>query len=177
MRGSIRAYARHRGVTHGAVQKAIRANRISLESDGKVDFAAADSAWADNTDLTKPRNSVTGKPKRALPAAPGSGTGPRAGSALDGARAYREHYTARLERLEYEERAGSLVPRADVDIELTAQARTARDLVMGLADRVDAELARITGLPRGECRDVVLKEARTICETIARGEPSAESAA
>ena len=47
---SQRAYARHRGVTHRAVQKAIKAGRITTNSDGTIDPARADAQWTANTD-------------------------------------------------------------------------------------------------------------------------------
>jgi hypothetical protein len=36
---SIRAYARHRGVAENAVRKAIKAGRITPDSNGKIDIA------------------------------------------------------------------------------------------------------------------------------------------
>ena len=39
---SIRAYARHRGVSDTAVHKAIRAGRITPEPDGTIDADRAD---------------------------------------------------------------------------------------------------------------------------------------
>ena len=46
---SIRAYARHRGVTDTAVHKAIRSGRINALSDGTIDPDQADAQWARNT--------------------------------------------------------------------------------------------------------------------------------
>ena len=46
---SIRAYARHRGVSHTAVQKAIKSGRISQEADGTIDPVKADDDWRNNT--------------------------------------------------------------------------------------------------------------------------------
>ena len=43
---SIRAYARHRGVSHVAVKKAIDTGRISTLPDGTIDPNAADAQWA-----------------------------------------------------------------------------------------------------------------------------------
>ena len=40
---SIRAYARHRGVTDTAVHKAIRTGRITPEADGTIDADRADA--------------------------------------------------------------------------------------------------------------------------------------
>lgn len=50
---SIRAYARHRGVTDTAVHKAIRAGRVTPEADGTIDIDRADREWARNTDTPK----------------------------------------------------------------------------------------------------------------------------
>ncbi len=49
MRLSKSAYARHRGVTEGAVRYAIKAGRISVEVDGKIDPKKADAEWEQNT--------------------------------------------------------------------------------------------------------------------------------
>src|SRR5437867_1423 len=68
---SIRGYARHRGVSHTAVRKALAAGRITPSPDGTIDPAVADEQWATATNLSKPRNSVTGVPtKHRAPDAP-----------------------------------------------------------------------------------------------------------
>jgi hypothetical protein len=46
---SLRAYARHRGVSLRAVQKAIASGRIAARADGRLDAATADANWARNT--------------------------------------------------------------------------------------------------------------------------------
>lgn len=53
---SERAYARHRGVTHRAVQKAIRAGRITPNADGTIDPGRADAEWNANTDPAAKRS-------------------------------------------------------------------------------------------------------------------------
>lgn len=58
---SLRAYAAHRkerglpGGSDAAVRKAIKADRIPVLADGTVDPAAADAAWAGNSDPRKQR--------------------------------------------------------------------------------------------------------------------------
>ena len=47
---SIRAYARHRGVSDTAVHKAIRAGRITPEADGTLDPDKVDREWNKNTE-------------------------------------------------------------------------------------------------------------------------------
>jgi hypothetical protein len=59
---SIRAYAQHRGVSHTAVAKAIKAGRIGVESDGKIDPAKADAQWARNTLPSQNLNTNAGNP-------------------------------------------------------------------------------------------------------------------
>ena len=50
---SIRAYARHRGVSDAAVRKAIAAGRITPEADGTLDPQRADADWARNTEARR----------------------------------------------------------------------------------------------------------------------------
>ena len=50
---SIRAYARHRGVSHVAVLRAVKAGRVPVEADGTIDVAKADSAWERSTDPSR----------------------------------------------------------------------------------------------------------------------------
>lgn len=130
---SQRAYARHRGVTHRAVQKAVADGRIKLV-DGKIDAAQADRDWKRNTDESKPLNSVSGNPKHRKVSAgapqapvggrqeasesPASGSQGAGGSGPDFAtsRAIREAYLARLARLEYETKSGQLVKIDEVKV-------------------------------------------------------------
>ena len=46
---SLRAYAKHRGVSLAAVQKAIHSGRITPNSDGLIDSDRADAEWAAKT--------------------------------------------------------------------------------------------------------------------------------
>ena len=47
--GGLRAYARHRGESLKAVQKAIQAGRITGSIEGVIDFELADDGWRRNT--------------------------------------------------------------------------------------------------------------------------------
>jgi hypothetical protein len=60
---SLRAYARHRGCSLFAVQKACRTQRIPLQSDGSIDPAAADAAW-DAAAARRAAERVRADPKR-----------------------------------------------------------------------------------------------------------------
>lgn len=157
---SIRGYARHRKVSHTAVYNALADGRIVRNAEGTIDPAVADSQWAASTDLSKPRNSVTGVPrKRRAPGAPsdplgspGSGAGdvpvgPAEGDAARvvasyaGSRAVREAYLARTAKLDYEERSGKLVDADGVRAQLFALGRRARDTLLGVPDRLAPILA------------------------------------
>ena len=159
---SIRGYARHRGVSHTAVRKALSTGRIHVDSKGTIDPALADEEWATSTNLSKPRNSVTGDPQPAAPrprpqaqhrtperpryspepahAEPGSthassGAGRLVGSYAD-SRAARELFLARLAKLEFEERSGKHVDADKVRAQTFALGRRLRDAILAMPDRL-----------------------------------------
>jgi hypothetical protein len=143
---SLRAYAKHRGVSLRAVQKAIQSGRIRTTSDGKVDVEQADGDWQRNTG-PRPRAGIASSspPPRHVPmAAPDpprqevGGAGP-----LDyaRARAVRENYLARLAKIDFEERSGKLVSRDEVQVAAFNKFRTFRDGMLNVSDRVAAMLA------------------------------------
>ncbi len=168
---SIRAYARRRGVSQAAVQKAIRSERISTLADGSIDPEMADRQWAANTDQAKPRNSVSGEPRRrrdpegpSLPAgsiAPGSA--PTTGGYVQ-ARGVREGYVAALARLEYLERVGEHVKRAEVRSALFTVYRFLRDRLQAMPDQLDSRLA--ASADRAECHDILLGEIDRILDEL-----------
>ncbi len=160
VRLTLRAYARHRGVSHTAVRKAIASGRIVAAADGTLDPAEADRQWTETTDLSKPRNSVTGVPKkRRIPGAPSDPLGvpgPEAADAVNGgsqgdtarlvssyaaSRAAREAFQARLVKLEFEQRSGKLVDADEVRAQIFALGRRARDSLLGIPDRLAPILA------------------------------------
>jgi hypothetical protein len=143
---SLRAYAKHRGVSLKAVQKAIQSGRIRTTSDGKINVEQADADWERNTG-PRPRATIASSsppPRRVLMAAPdlprqeGAGPGP-----LDyaRARAVRENYLARLAKIDFEERSGKLVSRDEVQVAAFNKFRTFRDGMLNVSDRVAAMLA------------------------------------
>jgi hypothetical protein len=177
---SQRAYARHRGVSHRAVQKAIKAARITTNPDGTIDPARADSEWVLNTDPASSagheiieQNELRDSLDRRAPRAqqrPGRRGGisepPTTGGYL-ASRAVREAYRARREKLAYERESGSLV-RAD---EVRAAAfdfwQRIREHLLTLADRIAPVVA---GLSDGrECHRVIAEEVnRLLAEVQAR---------
>ncbi len=96
---SLRAYAKHRGVSLAAVQKAIHSGRITPTSDGLIDSDRADAEW---NAKTRPGQRRT-RPVAAAPREPAEA--PASGLDYFRARAIRESYLARLAKIEFEERA------------------------------------------------------------------------
>src|SRR5574343_99779 len=113
---SIRAYARQRGVTEGAVRKAIKAGRITTAPDGGIDPARADIEWQRNTSPAQQHKTGTHPPTvLAIPqqvwptlrhpsADSEQRTGNPAAPNYQSSRAIRETYNAKITRLVYEER-------------------------------------------------------------------------
>lgn len=101
----MRQYAKHRGVSAQAVSLAVKAGRIPISKDGKIDVKKADAAWQENT------NAQAGSVLKA---------GPAAMPSYSEARAVRETYAAKLEQLEYQRASGELLPRLEVVAVVTA---------------------------------------------------------
>jgi hypothetical protein len=129
---SIRQYAKHRSVSHTAVQKAVKQGRIKLTPEDKIDVEAADRDWHRNS-------SPVNAPIRArvVPA----GDAPSSGPTYAQSRAVRELYLARLAKIEFEERAAKLVSRDEVTVAAFTKARTVRDSLLNIPDRVASMLA------------------------------------
>ena len=123
---SLRAYARHRGVSLAAVQKAIQTGRIRTTAEGKIEVELADRDWERNTHYGA--SVATGEPALAGPSYAQS-------------RAVREAYLARLAKIEYEERLGKLISRDEVQVAAFNKFRIFRDGLLNIPDRVAAVLA------------------------------------
>ena len=167
---SLRAYARHRGVALSAVQKAIATGRIHPEPDGGIDPAKADAQWDRHTRTaqpTTPRVTTARPPPVSQPAPPPPM--PQASDDARGvdyhkARAVRETYSARLAKLEFEERTGKLISKDEVDIKYFQLARQLRDRMQQIPRKVAPEIvALVVADPdvRGvtDILDVAIREA------------------
>jgi hypothetical protein len=174
---SIRAYARQRGVSHVAILKAAKSGRITLV-DGKVDPATADQQWKANTNPGQSQAAAsrvaaaTQKAPDAVapagngqgpPGAPG-GNGAAAGPTYAVQRAIREGYMARLARIEYELKSGRLVEADKVRVKAFNAARRAREMLLGLPDRLSPQLAGETNT--FEIHRILTEELRRICTEI-----------
>lgn len=147
---SIRAYARHRGVSHVAVKKAIDTGRISQESDGTIDPARADREWEQNTasprkPLAAPKIVATAQatPRTVAresiePATPALSTG---GTSLLQARTVNEVVKAQTNKVRLAKLKGDLVDRSQAIAHVFRLARTERDAWLNWPARVSATMA------------------------------------
>jgi hypothetical protein len=144
---SLRAYAKHRGVSLAAVQKAIKSGRIATTADGSIDSERADADWSAKTRPGQKRRSAA--PAMVAPVVPyvepqRSDPGGAGGLDYFRARAIRESYLARLAKIEFEEKSAKLVSRDEVQIAAFTKARTVRDSLLNIPDRLAATLAAET---------------------------------
>ena len=148
---SLRGYARHRGVSLKAVQKAIEAGRIQTTAEGKIDVEQADADWERNTAPRAGKTPRFQKPPIGRKPAPAAATSnirldPSAAGGLDyaRARAVHENYRARLAKLDYEAKLGKLISRDEVEVAAFNRFRTLRDGMLNIPDRLAAVLAAET---------------------------------
>ncbi len=171
---SQREYARRRGISHSAVQRAVSAGRISTVN-GRIDPDQADREWHENTDQSKPRNRITGSPKHARiagePSEPmdfGSEGGNGTASGYAKARAARELYQAQLAKLELDRQRGVLIRADEVRLGAFNMARKARDQLIALPERIAAILAATEDA--AEVQSILEEEIERICQEIADAE-------
>ena len=140
---SIRAYARHRGVTDTAVRKAIQTGRITPEADGTIDPEQADRDWARNTE--SPRAGTQQRAARVkTPDLSGGGEGAQTGqggTSLLQARTVNEVVKAQTNKVRLQRLKGELVDRSEAIAHVFKLARTERDAWLNWPSRVSALLA------------------------------------
>ena len=134
----VREYARHRGVGHSTVQKAISSGRITTLANGMIDSDQADREWAANTE-GRPKGST----RKRQPSSDG-GQESFIASGYAKSRAVREYFDAKMAELAYKEKLGSLISTAEVKIATFNVHRAIRDRAMNIPDRVAAMLAAET---------------------------------
>lgn len=166
MQGLASHYAKHRGVTKAAVTRAVKEGRIvSCGKDEKgrdlYDFEQCDIDWAHN------RSPSTRGGKRVdvhdVPVPDREGVDKS--MTFNEARTKREQYQAELARLEYEEKLGTLVDVEKMRQEAFKLARTARDNLLNIPDRVAPLILGAEDLHT--IRKVLLEEIHKVCEALA----------
>jgi hypothetical protein len=136
---SLRAYARHRGVSETAVRKAIKSGRITKNKNGKVDPKIADQEWQKNTDPAQIKTAnISEKPSNNFSSL--------AGPSYQQSRAIKEAYNAKLTRLQFEKESKKLISIDDVKISAFNAARMTRDRILNIPDRVIPQLVGKTNI-------------------------------
>jgi hypothetical protein len=145
---SVRAYARHRGVTHVAVLKAITAGRIARDPDGTIDPAKADAAWEAESDPAKrPRSNA--KPATANPPPPvasqpapvGGAFAAPPGTSFSQAKTMHEIAKAQRARIQVQRLKDEVIDRARALAVVFRLARQERDAWVNWPARVAAQMA------------------------------------
>ncbi len=152
---SQRAFARHMNVALNSVQKAIKAGRISLNANGKVDSDVAEAAWRRNTDESRRSfedlsRETPALSSASLPSAMGDDDDDFPAGAKNedphmakyrAARAHREETRLERERMELARELGNTLALADAQRIAFTAFRTVRDNVMNVPVRVKDILA------------------------------------
>ncbi len=155
---SIRAYARHRGVTDTAVHKAIRSGRIQAQADGTIDPDQADAQWARNTSAprtgtqqatvkVKAQETDSGEGQRHAAGAASKlgagagGTGGSGGTSLLQARTVNEVVKAQTNKVRLARLKGELIDRPQAIAHVFKLARSERDAWLNWPARVSAQMA------------------------------------
>lgn len=142
---SAAQYAKLRNISKQSVSQAIAEGKLPTAAvkQGRgyaVDVDLADREWKANT------NPAMGAPTHAIPKGnnlPDENM-PTGTETLAASKAKRESFMAELARLEYEQKAGQLVPIEEVKKEAFRTARIVRDTILNIPDRLAAELAAET---------------------------------
>ena len=144
---SLRAYAKHRGVSDTAVRKAIKSGRIQAESDGTIDIDKVDRQWDRNTDRAQQRKSLGATkavPKAALDAVADTlGENGNTGGTTTymQARTANEVLKAQTHRIKLQPLKNELVDRAKAIAHVFRMARAERDAWLSWPARVSAQMA------------------------------------
>jgi hypothetical protein len=154
--GSLRGYARRRGVSLYAVQTAVASGRVTAvvrDAKGKItgiDYVLADAQWAANTDATEaartgadPFRGALVQPdlvERAGAEVPPP-TGPSDSAEFQASRAKREEYNAEMARLNLLERLGQVGSIEGFLKAVADAAQLAQDRILQVPSRISTSLA------------------------------------
>tara|TARA_R110000868_G_scaffold82394_1_gene232708 strand:+ start:796 stop:1320 length:525 start_codon:yes stop_codon:yes gene_type:complete len=139
----IADYARHRKCSRQAVYDALRSGAIVVDKSGKIDLEAADSAWAANIppEATAPKAAREQNPQSPAVEQEPDSEERDGGESFNAARTRRERANADRAELVAQRERGELVAVAEVQREWFTLGRAMRDRLLGLPDRISADLA------------------------------------
>jgi hypothetical protein len=143
---SEREYSAHSGLSRGAIQKARKASRLVVYSDGSINAAASDLRRGEMTDPDQQRRSTGGD----------SGfSGPADSTSYLKARTALTVYQAQERQLSIQKKKGVLVDRARAETLVFRLARQERDVWVTwptrvaalMAAQLSAEMEKASGAP------------------------------
>ena len=143
---SIRAYARHRGVSDTAVRKAIATGRITLEPDGTLDIQHADAQWVRNTQQQRTgpvQAQRVGQCESTMEQTPNLSTG---SVSLLQARTANEAIKVQTNKVRLSRLKGELINRHDAITQVFKLARAERDAWLNWPERICGPMAAELGI-------------------------------
>ena len=155
---SEREYSAHSGLSRGAIQKARKASRLVVYSDGSINAAASDVRRGEMTDPDQQRRSTGGE----------SGfSGPADSSSYLKARTALTVFQAQERQLAIQKKKGTLVDRARAEALVFRLARQERDVWVTwparvaalMAAQIAAEVEKQTDKPVQPERPVIIEAA------------------
>ena len=174
-----REYARHLGLSRGAVQRARMAGRLVLFPDGSIDARASDIRRAHNIDSSKQR----GRHAPAMKPVPVTAVGtvnetlkeqalPSAGGlTFLQARNANEVLKAQERRIRLQKLKGDVVDRAEATALVFRLARQERDAWVGWPARVAAIIAAEVGIGAHAMQTILERHVRDHLEELAEIRP------
>jgi hypothetical protein len=138
---SLRAYAKARGCSLTAVQKAIATKRITRLPDGSIDAERANREWSKNTFAGQTIREATPPERLPMHESPAPTGDPV--TAYLRARAVKESFQARTAELDYKERAGKLIDAARASEYAATFSAIVKDGLMAMPDRLAPMLAAV----------------------------------
>lgn len=144
------------GIKNGLLSTSITKKKRGKYYSYSIDLEAGLREWAGNIDPSKQRDNTKQLASKEMNSGHNTNT-----SNFQKAKAVRETFAAKLAQLEYEEKSGKLVSADKVKAEAYKISRRVRDSLMGLPERVSAELAAMT-----EPREISIYLREMIAETL-----------
>ena len=153
MKLSIRAYAKHKGVSDRAVRKAIQSGRITPDSKGQIDADMADSQWEENTDVSKQHSPTAGDNK------------------VSYAKVKTAHEFQKMKRTELllKKEKGELIDKDTVKTQVFNLGRQVRDSWVNWPDRIAALMAAELNVDEHEMHKILEKHVRDHLNDIGDG--------
>ncbi len=165
-------YARRKGVSRQYIHRLITQGKIPIDEEKRIDPDIADAVLAEMADPARrlndePEDEDATIPEETYTEGGGAPTG-NGHTSFAKFRSAREGYQAKLAQLDYEERAGKLVKKDDVEREAFDAARLMRDRFLSLPQELAGTLVNMTDEKeiikylRGKIRDALMDASNDI---------------